>query len=358
MSSWISLMLMSTFAQAMPYFLEKEHVKELLKKEDSKLLWHQWFPTVGLHKHSQCASQQLTLRELATRKGKGVHVVFIDTGVAAFKDKRLPYHADLDHCAQYQQVQNNLMRPHTLPNVTLHQGRLAYVAGHGTHLMGIVAARGCVFTGFAPEARCTMIKAFNDDGTTTLTLFIKALERAIYLKADILNLSLKIDALYIDATAKKRIEDLLAKIPYVVAAAGNNNEGNKCYPACLQGVDFVVGAFDYNHVTGSCSIAEFCTIANPRVICMPGNDIMSTGLAPGRTDGVYVVMSGTSCAAACMTGFLALLLGEIGTKHDKNAVKELIHSNMITINGTSIKTIDMCAIFLKIKKRVKLSCIS
>jgi hypothetical protein len=342
MVKWGVVVCITGFVQSAPYYLEHQQLKEMLRDKDTKLLWHQWFPTVGLIKNPKLNSSKYpynkTLHELAPKKGKEVRVVFIDTGVAAFEGMGLPYHANLSSQATYQGCENNLIG-HYYPCASLHTTRMAFIAGHGTHIMGIVAAKGDTLVGFAPEATCIMIKAFGDDGTTTLATFIKALERAVELKADILNLSLKIDASFIDTLSKINIERLLNKIPYVVAAAGNNNQGRLCYPACLNGIDFVVGAFDYNHLSGAVTVPDFCKesatasvnfaknqtinkqahrvnapedmlLEGDTLVSLPGVDVLSTGLAPGRMDGVYVVQDGTSVAAACMTGFLALLLGE------------------------------------------------
>ncbi len=64
-------------------------------------------------------------------------------------------------------------------------------ASHGTHVAGICAGNDDIITGIAPEAQIAVFKVFNDQvERTDDAVIIRALEDAVILKPDVLNLSL------------------------------------------------------------------------------------------------------------------------------------------------------------------------
>lgn len=343
MKQYIAIMLgfagMCGYGKA-PYHLDSYQVQQAITNKQSKLLWHQWFPSVGLRQPAMevplfCPSSSLlTLHELAPRQGKGIKVAFIDTGVAAFQgNEGMPYHNDLKLNPEVLTWKTNIIGPTPLPTVSCYKSYLAYIAGHGTHTMGIVAAKGPFFVGFAPQATNFMIKACHDNGTTTVQNLIRALELAIFYKADIVNISLKINNGYLDQVTKKTIEALFLKIPYIVIPAGNESEN---ILATLKGVTFSIGAFDYDVISKTCTLPNFVMYPTHKkpLLLAPGVDILSTGIAPDKIEGVYVVADGTSASAACITGFLALLLGEIGIDCDKDVIMRLIKESSFFLEDT------------------------
>ncbi len=196
-----------------------------------------------------------------------------------------------------------------------------FTAGHGSHTFGLINAQygpdNQGITGIAPEATTFMIKAFQDDGTSTVSTLIAGLKKAIAYNADVVNLSLKVaNVLDLTEESSQRLERILNVIPYVVAASGNEGDPSlpnypgvvESYPARFTSVPFDVGAFDANG-----NIPAFCQY-EPGIgplFMAPGFNILSTGNIPGQQDdSIYVFMGGTSMAAPLITGFLALMLGE------------------------------------------------
>lgn len=97
---------------------------------------------------------------------------------------------------------------------------------HGTHVAGIIAANGAdsEVTGLAPEAQLLIMKVFgeNEDGASE-TVLLAALEDAVLLGADVINLSLGTPAGFSDGEASytKAIDAAVDAGIIVCAAAGN-----------------------------------------------------------------------------------------------------------------------------------------
>ncbi len=97
---------------------------------------------------------------------------------------------------------------------------------HGTHIAGIIGANGKDFKGIAPEAQLLLMKVFASDGSSTEDDIIAAINDAVTLGADVINMSVGIAAGYSDgrpfgdelADAIKAAEDAGV---VVVCAAGN-----------------------------------------------------------------------------------------------------------------------------------------
>lgn len=62
---------------------------------------------------------------------------------------------------------------------------------HGTHVAGIIAGRDMIITGIAPEAQLAIFKVFPDNSRNTSDSYIiSALEDAVIIKPDVINMSL------------------------------------------------------------------------------------------------------------------------------------------------------------------------
>lgn len=184
--------------------------------------------------------------------------------------------------------------------------------GHGTHLAGIVAAatnNGIGVAGVAPGVAVGAIKALDAHGESDDARVAQAIDWVVRAGARIMNLSLVRSgqpsrALEEALTAGRRAGILF------VAAAGNCGDGRdpRCqgqinpvqYPASLPQV-LAVGAVDRFDQR-----APFSAYRDYVALVAPGVDIMSTCWA-GEREGLYCAKSGTSMAAAYVSGIAALV---------------------------------------------------
>lgn len=120
--------------------------------------------------------------------------------------------------------------------------------GHGTQVAGIIAADGNVF-GIAPKAKILAYKVSEDGEGVSSELIIKAIERAIEDKADIINISLGVNKTNsrIDSAVNKALE----KEIFVVTAAGNDGPKSESIGSPGRNPDSVTVGATYNNLTSS-----------------------------------------------------------------------------------------------------------
>jgi len=180
---------------------------------------------------------------------------------------------------------------------------------HGTLIAGIIAAtpaNGRGIDGVAPRVRLLSIKACQPDSAravkarcSTATL-VRAVDIAVQKAAHVLNLSV---AGTQDDLLDRILQEAMRRGIVVVAAAGHLPPGSPPpFPASLEGV-FAVTAVDvhgepYAHATRG----DFVDLS------APGVEILST--VPGHQ---FAVFSGTSAAAAFVSGAAAVLVLQPGT---------------------------------------------
>ena len=192
--------------------------------------------------------------------------------------------------------------------------------GHGTHVSGIIAARGTPpagIRGAAPGVTLRSYRVFGQGGDTASNYAIaKAIDAALADNCDLLNMSLgggDPDTLTAEALTS-------AQKAGVVVFAANGNDGRQpvSFPAAnsmCQAISAVgrIGTFpDGTEPTGSVAapygkdkknfIADFSNIGPETDLTGPGVGVVST--VPGG----YGVMSGTSMATPAETGAAARLL--------------------------------------------------
>jgi hypothetical protein len=170
---------------------------------------------------------------------------------------------------------------------------------HGTSIAGILVARGQM-KGIAPEARVISVRAFSTDGAarspeaTTLSL-IKGLEWAFISGTRLYNLSFAGPR---DPLLEQLLERAEAQGAVFVAAAGNAGPGAApVYPAAYKTVIAVTAVDSSDRVYPRASRGPYVAIA------APGVDILAPTLDSG-----YGMASGTSMAAAHVTGVVALVM--------------------------------------------------
>ncbi len=120
--------------------------------------------------------------------------------------------------------------------------------GHGTQVAGVLAADGEI-KGIAPKAKILAYKVSEDGNAVSSDLIIKAIEKAIEDKADIINISLGVNKTnsQIDSAVTKALE----KGIFVVTAAGNDGPGLGTIGSPGKNFGSVTVGATYNNLTSS-----------------------------------------------------------------------------------------------------------
>jgi subtilisin len=247
--------------------------------------------------------------------GQDVKVGIIDTGIAE--------HPDLKIDGGVNTV------PGEAPSAFGDNGE-----GHGTHVAGIVAARGTPprgIRGIAPGVILRSYRVFAKNSSRASNYAIaKAIDRAVADGCDLLNLSLGGGPS--DPAVRAAIADARARGTLVIAAAGNEDRSPVSFPAsdslCLA-VSALgrQGTFppDSSQIAEIGSpygedkknfIARFSNFGSEIDLTGPGVGIIST--VPGG----YAAWDGTSMACPAVTGAAAGLMsdhpGILNSKRDQN----------------------------------------
>jgi subtilisin len=196
-------------------------------------------------------------------------------------------------------------------------------AGHGTHVGGIIAARGTPpdgIRGLAPGVSLRSYRVFGKgaEGASNFAI-AKAIDRAVTDHCDLINLSLGGGPS--DPATQSAVHDARAQGSLVVAAAGNDDRGPVSFPAadplCVaisalgRKGTFPRGSVDEDAVMGPFGndpdefIAAFSNVGPQVNLCGTGVGILST--VPGG----YAALSGTSMACPVVVGFAARLLAQL-----------------------------------------------
>ena len=173
--------------------------------------------------------------------------------------------------------------------------------GHGTHVSGIIAAKmdnGIGIAGIAPNCRLMPVRAgFKYGGGAYLQN--DDLAAAIVYAAD--NGAQVINMSWGDTVRAFIIEDAIAYAHsrgcVLVGAAGNSSAAGSYYPAALKSVISVAGLGQEKQLYDGSNFGATISIT------APGEEILSTSL-----NGEYQKRSGTSMAAAHVSGVAALVL--------------------------------------------------
>ncbi len=199
--------------------------------------------------------------------------------------------------------------------------------GHGTHVAGIIAAKGnnsfaTVGVGSGWINDCVKIMAIKadhrqkDQNGVEVSYFnhsdlIESIQYAIEHGADVINMSL--GSYSYDSAFQKAIDNAYNAGVTVVAAKGNENKDTTIYS---KPEGYSVGVrehypSDYNHVISVSAtdannkLASFSNYGNVD-IAAPGTNIYSLGL---KTANGYKIMSGTSMATPIVSATVAMIKG-------------------------------------------------
>jgi subtilisin family serine protease len=174
--------------------------------------------------------------------------------------------------------------------------------GHGTHVAGIIGARGgneVGSAGIAWQVRLMPVKVLDDQATGTAETVAKGMQYAVSHGARIINVSLagpRPSSALRDAIDAARRAGVL-----VVAAAGNTGRDLATvpsYPASLRAAN-VLGVAATTRDGSLLGVSGWGTGVQ---LAAPGEDILSTALGGG-----YELRSGTSEAAPMAAGAAALI---------------------------------------------------
>jgi serine protease len=258
-----------------------------------------------------------------TSQGEGVTVAVVDTGV------------DLEH----PDLKANLLPGYDFVDL---DAVPQDIAGHGTHVAGLVAANGLAF-GVAPHAKVLPVRVLKDlsggsDGTVALGILWAAglmTDPPNPHPAQIINLSLgspDFSSLIADAVTRAQAVGVI-----VVAAAGNRGESALAFPAALPGVVSVTALAG---PTGAYQ-PYYAQKGNGLWITAYGGDlgadqdhngfqdgILSTYLRLNGSSSGYALDAGTSMACPQASGMLALALSS-GTKPE-------LARDMLATNATDL----------------------
>jgi minor extracellular serine protease Vpr len=120
--------------------------------------------------------------------------------------------------------------------------------GHGTQVAGVIAADGQV-KGVAPKAKILAYKVSEDGNAVSSDLIIKAIEKAIEDKVDIINISLGVNKT--NTQIDSAVTQALEKEIFVVTAAGNDGPGLGTIGSPGKNFGAVTVGATYNNLTSS-----------------------------------------------------------------------------------------------------------
>jgi subtilisin len=236
--------------------------------------------------------------------GAGVKVAVIDTGIDT-------HHPDLEVAGGANTVVGE--NENDFGDNGMH---------HGTHVAGIIAARGkppLGLRGLAPAITLQSYRVFGkNSGEASNYAIIKAIDRAVADGCDLINMSL--GGGRPDEATMAAIEDARSQGSVVIVAAGNDDRSPVSFPASYSLAlaisamgrkgTFPQGTTEAGDVAAPYGkdkknfVAAFSNIGPEIDLTGPGVGILST--VPGG----YAPMSGTSMACPAVTGLAARLLSK------------------------------------------------
>jgi subtilisin family serine protease len=256
-----------------------------------------------------------------TSAGAGAIVAVLDTGVdpthPALADRLLP---GWDYIGDDSD-------PNEEPD-----GADEFTYGHGTAVAGVVAL-------VAPQARILPYRVLDTNGHGTVFTVAAAIQDAITAGTNVINLSLGTPQKTESKLLKDTIKTAQQRGILIVAAAGNDADDQKNYPAAENDVMSVTALSNQQTVEPAPqdNLADFSDWGDWVDLAAPGQDITSP--APG---GRFARWNGTSLATPFVAGQAALILGqnpdikpnklvEAITKTTKKVHKRKLHNGAIDI---------------------------
>ncbi len=173
--------------------------------------------------------------------------------------------------------------------------------GHGTHMAGTIAA-------VAPGCRLMNVKVADDSGKCELAVVAKGIIWAADRGAEVINLSLAMEAC---PDLEEAVNYAWDRGAVLIAAAGNKGTSKPSYPAYYQNCLAVAGTNENNSLALLSSYGDWVDVA------APGFNIYSQ--LPGNQ---YGYKTGTSSAAAHVSGVAALAFSIAEDANGNGAVND------------------------------------
>lgn len=168
--------------------------------------------------------------------------------------------------------------------------------GHGTAMATLIAGQLPNAEGVAQGTRLLDVRVADSEGTSNTALVASGIVKAVDLGARVINISL--GSFGSSQVLENAVSYALDRNVVIVAAGGNEQLNMLAQPAAQAGV-ISVGAVDANGQQ-----AYFSNSGESLTISAPG-----VGIVSGYVDGRVVIGSGTSQAAALVSGVATTLVG-------------------------------------------------
>ena len=193
---------------------------------------------------------------------------------------------------------------------------------HGTAIAGAIAAHGRLM-GVAPRARLLAVRSLDASGQGTSLSIADGIEWAVARGARVLNMSFAGPQ---DPLLRQHLSAVDARGVVMVAAAGNEGPASApLYPAADPHVIAVTATDADDRLYALANRGRHIALA------APGVDV----LEPAPNDGVQLI-SGTSVAAAHVTGIAALILERAPTLRPDD-IRRLLMRSAAALNGPEAK---------------------
>ena len=281
----------------------------------------------GINKKNEIKYHPSILSEEINKKGilgKGIKIAVFDTGM----DKLHPYFKNVVEITDWTD-----------------DGTTDDKIGHGTFNAGVMAGVTPDCPGLAPQAILYIFRVYNNNQQSYTAWFLDALNYAMYLEIDIINMSIG-GPDHNDIPFKEKINELSANGIIVVSAIGNYGPawGSSTNPADMSDV-IGVGDWQEDEKKSAFSSRGMTTWELPSGYGRVKPDLISpsVGLVSASFTPPFKCrgLSGTSVASPVISGAVALLLSAVqGTQraavHNSAAIKQILHASSRQLSTPSI----------------------
>ncbi|ORX95027.1 subtilisin-like protein [Basidiobolus meristosporus CBS 931.73] len=207
--------------------------------------------------------------------------------------------------------------------------------GHGTHVTGIIGAKGSDYSGIAPDATFGVYKIFGCKADTTNDEYIiQALEMAVRDEMDVINLSLGSPVPWGETLAAKAVNRAVSRGASVVVSFGNDGRAGLWTggePSVASDAIAVV-SLEGNKVSDFSSWGPDFELNLKPDVGAPGRKIFSTWPV---SKGEYALLSGTSMAAPHISGAVGLYIQGKGRRAPRQILERMLTTSDPIIDSSN-----------------------